>query len=342
MKKLPLARRSMALYSTRDVALRTSSCWSPGIASKPRPNEKPVMLKSPSERVTLNDPRSIHPAPPFDQQAQVDVPGLLADMSPSADHGETSYCGSGKLRGLSALITGGDSGIGRAVALCYAREGANVAINYLSETEDAEQTLKLIEAAGVKALRIEGDLSDQAFCESLVPKTVNAFGGIDILVNNAACQQTRDDLDEFSTAEFDRVMKTNVYATFWLSRAAMDHLPPGGSIINTTSIQGFDPGGYLLPYASSKSALLGMTKAMAKLAIQHGIRVNAVAPGPVWTPLIPSTMPAEKIKNFGDNTLFERPAQPIELAPLYVWLASPEASYITGEVFGCTGGRTPV
>lgn len=300
------------------------------------------MTQTSSERVKLNDPRSIFPAPPFDQQSKVDVPGLLSEMSPRPDHGEESYCGSGKLRGLSALITGGDSGIGRSVALCYAREGANVAINYLSETDDARETVKLIEAAGVKALRIEGDLCDQSFCESLIQKTVDEFGGIDILVNNAACQQTRDDIDEFSPAEFDRVMRTNVYATFWLSRAAMDHLPPGGSIINTTSIQGFDPGGYLLPYASSKSALLGMTKAMAKLAIQHGVRVNAVAPGPVWTPLIPSTMPTEKVRMFGDNTLFERPAQPIELAPLYVWLASPEASYITGEVFGCTGGRTPV
>lgn len=300
------------------------------------------MTNASSERVKLNDPRSIYPSPPFNQQSQLDVPGMVAEMSPSPDHGEKSYRGSGKLRGLSALITGGDSGIGRAVALCYAREGANVAINYLSETEDAEQTVELIEAAGVKALSIEGDLREQSFCESLVEKTVSAFGGLEILVNNAAYQQTHDDIDEFSTEEFDRVMKTNVYATFWLSRAAMEHLPPGGSIINTTSIQGFDPGGYLLPYASSKSALLGMTKAMAKLAIKHGVRVNAVAPGPVWTPLIPSTMPVAKVRNFGDNTLFERPAQPIELAPLYVWLASPEASYVTGEVFGCTGGRTPV
>ncbi len=292
--------------------------------------------------VSLTDPRSIHPGPPFDQQPAIDVPGHLSEMSPSPDHGEKSYRGSGKLQGLSALITGGDSGIGRAVALCYAREGANVAINYLNETDDAQQTVELIEAAGVKALRVQGDLQEQSFCESLVEQTAGEFGSLEILVNNAAYQQTRDDVDEFSTEVFDRVFKTNVYANFWLSRAAMEHLPPGGSIINTASIQGFDPGGYLLPYASSKSALLGMTKALAKLAIQHGVRVNAVAPGPVWTPLVPSTMPAEKVKNFGDNTLFARPAQPIELAPLYVWLASPDASYVTGEVFGCTGGRTPV
>ena len=189
---------------------------------------------------------------------------------------------------------------------------------------------------------IRGDLREESFCNDLVEKTRQEHGAIDILVNNAAYQETADDVDEFSTDLFDRIFKTNVYAPFWLSRAVMKHLPPGGSIINTVSIQGYDPSPYLLPYASTKSAMLGMTKGLAKLAMDHGVRVNAVAPGPVWTPLIPGSMPEDKFKEFGANNLFGRPAQPIELAPLYVWLASPDASYVTGEVFGCTGGRTPV
>ncbi|MDV6033604.1 MAG: SDR family oxidoreductase [Phycisphaera sp. RhM] len=300
------------------------------------------MATNVDERIQLVDPRSMHAQPPFDQQSKFDVPGSTAQMSPRPDHGEQSYQGSGKLRGLSALITGGDSGIGRAVAICYAREGANVAINYLCENDDAEQTAELVQQAGVRAELIRGDVRDESFCADLIEQSVSKFGGLDILVNNAAYQQTRDEIDDFSTEVFDRVFKTNVYGTFWLSRAAMKHLPPGGSIVNTVSIQSFQPAGYLLPYAASKSALAGMTKAMAELAIKEGVRVNAVAPGPVWTPLIPSTMPAEKLEEFGGNTLLKRPAQPSELAPLYVWLASPEASYVTGEIFGCTGGRTPL
>lgn len=292
--------------------------------------------------VELVDPRKAYAQPPFDGQQKIGMPAATDDMTPMPDHGEENYRGSGKLAGLSALITGGDSGIGRAVAISYAREGANVAINCLSNTTDAEKTAELVEQAGVKAAVLRGDLREEQFCKSLVDQAANELGGLQILVNNAAYQETGDSLDDFSTELFDRIFKTNVYAIFWLSRAAMDYLPPGGSIINTASIQGYDPGGYLLPYATTKSALLGMTKAMAKLAIDKGIRVNAVAPGPVWTPLIPGTMPEKKIENFGGNTLFERPAQPCELAPLYVWLASPEASYVTAEVFGCTGGRTPV
>lgn len=295
-----------------------------------------------NDRVRLVDPRTLYPAPPFEDQRQTESPGNLNEMSPAPDHGEESYRGTGKLRGLSALITGGDSGIGRAVAICFAREGANVAINFLSENEDAQSTIELVNAAAVKSAAIEGDIRQEDFCERLVDLAVDKLGALDILVNNAAYQVTRDAIEQFSSEVFDRIFKTNVYAPFWLSRAAMKHLPPGGSIINTASIQGYDPGGYLLPYSSSKSALLGMTKSMAKLAIEQGVRVNAVAPGPVWTPLIPSTMPRQKTKNFGDNTVFKRPAQPIELAPLYVWLASPAASYVTGEVFSCTGGRSPV
>ncbi len=291
--------------------------------------------------VDLIDPRSAYVKPPFRNQKAMSLPGRTRELDPTPDHGEKSYRGSGKLKGLNALVTGGDSGIGRAVSLCFAREGANVAINYLSETEDAEQTSALVQECGAKAILLPGDLRDESFCNRLIKETVEEFGSLDILVNNAAYQDTRESIDEMSTELFDRIFKTNVYAVFWLCRAAMEHLPPGGSIINTVSIQGYNPSGELLPYASTKSALIGMTKAMAKLAMKDGIRVNAVAPGPVWTPLIPSSMPKEKFQTFGADTLFERPAQPIELAPLFVWLASPDASYVTAEVFGATGGKSP-
>lgn len=291
--------------------------------------------------VKFADPREAFAKPPFDKQKTISNPGSTGNMNPTPDHGEESYKGSGKLQGLNALVTGGDSGIGRAVALCYAREGANVVINYLSEDSDAEATKLLVKEAGVKAVTIRGDLREESFCEELIEGSIDSLGSLDLLVNNAAYQESGETIDDFSTELFDRIFKTNVYAPFWLSRAAMDRLPPGGSIINTVSIQGYNPSAALLPYATTKSALIGMTKALAKLAIEHGIRVNAVAPGPVWTPFIPSSMPKEKFENFGADTLFKRPAQPIELAPLYVWLASADASYVTAEVFGCTGGLTP-
>ncbi len=291
--------------------------------------------------VKLTDPREAFAKPPFSKQEATANPGSTDKMNPQPDHGEETYRGSGKLHGLNALITGGDSGIGRAVALCYAREGANVVINYLSEDSDAEATKLLVEEAGVKAVVIRGDLRKESFCEELIDGTIDSLGSLDVLVNNAAYQESGETIDDFSTGLFDRIFKTNVYAPFWLSRAAMGRLPAGGSIINTVSIQGYNPSAGLLPYATTKSALIGMTKALAKLAIEHGIRVNAVAPGPVWTPFIPSSMPKDKFEKFGADTLFERPAQPIELAPLYVWLASPEASYVTAEVFGCTGGLSP-
>lgn len=295
-----------------------------------------------SESIRLIDPREAYPKPPFKDQTRQKLPGSSDQMSPVPDHGEQSYRGSGKLRGLRALVTGGDSGIGRAIALCFAREGCHVAINYLSEGDDGRQSLDWIQQAGVKGCAIEGDLRDESFCESLVERSAEQLGGLDILINNAGYQVTRDAIDEFSTEVFDRIFKTNIYANFWLCRAALRRLPPGGSIINTASIQAYEPSGFLLPYAVTKTALLGMTKAVSKLAINRGVRVNAVAPGPVWTPLIPASIPKEHYERFGADTLIQRPAQPIELAPLYVWLASPEASYVTGEVFGCTGGKTPV
>ena len=294
------------------------------------------------ETIKLVDPRTAYSQPPFKNQAELTMPGSSSDMNPTPDHGEKSYEGSGKLKGLNALITGGDSGIGRAVATCFAREGANVAINFLSETKDAETSAELVKDAGVKSLLLQGDLRTEETSDHLVQETISEFGSIDILVNNAAYQQSFENLDEMSTEVFDRIFKTNVYAPFWLTKAAIPHLPAGGSVINTVSIQGYSPSPYLLPYATSKSAMLGMTKAFAKIAIEKGIRVNAVAPGPVWTPFIPGSMPKEKFEKFGSGTLFERPAQPIELAPLYVWLASPSSSYVTAEVFGCTGGKSPV
>lgn len=299
-------------------------------------------MSTSNQRIQLNDPREAYAKPPFDRQAEIDMPGVSTQMSPSPDHGELSYRGSGKLQGLNALVTGADSGIGRAIAICYAREGANVAINYLSETEDAEETAEFVKNAGAQSFVIQGDLREESTCQSLVEDSVREFGSLDILVNNAAFQATEDSLDEFSSELFDRIFKTNVYATFWLCRSALSQIPAGGSIINTASIQGYNPSAHLLPYAASKSALLGMTKGLAKLAIDHGVRVNAVAPGPVWTPLIPGSIDKSHFRYFGANTLLTRPAQPIELAPLYVWLASPEASYVTGEVFACTGGKTPV
>jgi len=292
--------------------------------------------------VTLVDPRTAFAKPPFSKQKPMKMPGSTSEMNPTPDHGEDSYVGSGKLKGLNAIITGADSGIGRAIAIAYAREGANVVINYLSEDADAEQTRSLVDDAGVKAVVIRGDLREEAFCEQLIDQSIKELGSLEILINNAAYQQTEQAIEDFTTEVFDRIFKTNVYAPFFLCRAAMKHLPPGGSIINTVSIQGYNPSAMLLPYATTKSALIGMTKAIAKLAIEHGIRVNAVAPGPVWTPFIPGSMPKEKYEDLGKDTLFGRPAQPAELAPMYVWLASPEASYVTAEVYGCTGGLTPV
>jgi NAD(P)-dependent dehydrogenase (short-subunit alcohol dehydrogenase family) len=245
--------------------------------------------------------------------------------------------------GKTALITGGDSGIGRAVAIAFAREGANVVISCLSEErEDAGESARWVEEAGQKSLTLEGDIQGERWCEAMVDQTLERFGRLDILVNHAAYQMSHDQVEDFSTQEFERTFRTNVFAMFFLCRAAIPHLKPGSTIINTASIQAFDPSPNLLPYATTKGAIVNFTKGLAKLVSERGIRVNAVAPGPVWTPLIPYSMPQKKIQEFGMNTLFERTAQPAELAPLYVFLASTESTYVTGEVFGATGGRMPV
>ena len=241
-----------------------------------------------------------------------------------------------------AVITGGDSGIGRAVALAYAREGADVLISHLPEEEaDARDTCDWVTRAGRKATAVPGDLRTEGACESLVTRAFDEFGTLDILVNNAAFQMSRESIEEISTEEFDRTFKTNVYAMFWTCRAALPRMAAGAVIINTSSIQAFDPSPQLLAYAPTKAAIVNFTKALSQSAMKKGVRVNAVAPGPVWTPLIASTMPEEKVKTFGKETAFERPAQPVELAPLFVFLASNEARYVTGEVYGATGGKSP-
>jgi NAD(P)-dependent dehydrogenase (short-subunit alcohol dehydrogenase family) len=287
------------------------------------------------------DPKAQGPTPEYPQQ-QIDAPGSLAEMSPAPDHGEESYQGLGRLKDRVALITGGDSGIGRAVAIAFAREGADVVLSYLPEEEDdAADTAGWVERAQRKAVRVPGDIRDERHCAAIVDRAFDEFGKLDILVNNAAFQMTHDSIEEFSTDEFDRTFKTNVYAMFWLCRAALPRMEKGSAIINTASIQAFDPSPNLLAYAPTKAAIVSFTKALSQTAMKKGVRVNAVAPGPVWTPLIPSTMPPEKVKTFGQDTAFERAAQPIEIAPVFVFLASNEARFVTGEVYGVTGGQMP-
>ena len=287
------------------------------------------------------DPRQQGPKPEYPQRP-ITPPGSDAELTPRADHGEDSYRGLGRLTDRVALITGGDSGIGRAVALAYAREGANVAISYLpEEQQDADETARWVERAQRRVLLLPGDIRDERHCQSMVDRAYDEFGGLDILVNNAAFQMTHEKIDEFSTEEFDRTFKTNVYAMFWLCRAALPRMKAGSAIINTASIQAFDPSPNLLAYAATKAAIVNFTKALSQIGMQQGVRVNAVAPGPVWTPLIPSTMPQERVKKFGGDTAFGRAAQPVEIAPVFVFLASNESRYVTGEVYGVTGGKMP-
>ena len=287
----------------------------------------------------LQDPRTQYPQPPFPRQP-MPAPGLTPEMDPRPDHGEDSYKGTGRMEGTKALITGGDSGIGRAVAIAYAREGATVAINYLDvENPDADSLQELIEGEGGTLVRLPGDLTDESFCQRLVADARDQLGGLDVLVINAGKQVAQESIQDITTEQFDQTYKTNVYAMFWLSKAALPHLPPGGSIINVTSIQGTHPSPNLLDYASTKFAIIGFTKALAQQAMKSGVRVNAVAPGPFWTPLQPSGgQPQDSIETFGKDTPFGRPGQPAEISPVFVFLATQEAGYVTGEVYGVTGG----
>jgi NAD(P)-dependent dehydrogenase (short-subunit alcohol dehydrogenase family) len=267
---------------------------------------------------------------------------MTAEMNPRPDHGEYTYRGSARLTDRVALITGGDSGIGRAVAIAFAREGADVLIGYLPvEEEDADDTCRWIEAAGRRAVKVPGDIRDEGQCRAMVDRAFEEFGRLDILVNNAAYQSSHARIDDISTEDFDATMKTNVYAMFWLCRAALPRMTFGSVIINTASIQAFVPNPQLLAYAATKSAIVNFTKGLSDLALERGIRVNAVAPGPVWTPLIPSTLPADRTRTFGAHTSFKRAAQPVEMAPVFVFLASNESRFVSGEVYGATGSQTP-
>jgi NAD(P)-dependent dehydrogenase (short-subunit alcohol dehydrogenase family) len=260
-------------------------------------------------------------------------------MTPKPDHGEHSYKGSGRLAGKAAIITGADSGIGRAVAIAFAREGADVLISYLNEHEDARQTQEWVEQAGRRCCVVPGDVADEKHCEALVERAVKEFGQLDILVNNAAMQRTHQDIQEISAEEWDATFRTNIYSMFYLSKAALRYMKAGAAIINTTSINAKNPSPTLLAYATTKGAIANFTAGLAGMVAEKGIRVNCVAPGPIWTPLIPSTMPEEQVKSFGKNTPMGRAGQPAELAPAYVLLASDEASYMTGALLPVTGGR---
>lgn len=274
-------------------------------------------------------------------QDKIPHPGVTSDMDEQPDHGEESYRGSGRLEGRRALITGGDSGIGRAVAIAFAREGADVAISYLpEEEEDAQVTAGWIRDAGRKAVTVPGDIRSEQHCTELVATTVRELGGLDVLVNNAAYQMAQPDgLQAITTEQLDRVFKTNLYAMFWITKAALPHLEAGASIINTTSVQAYDPSPPLLDYATTKAGILNFTRGLSQQLAEQGIRVNAVAPGPIWTPLIPATMPDSKVEKFGTDTPLGRAGQPAELAPLYVFFASQESSYVTGDRLGATGGK---
>ncbi len=288
----------------------------------------------------MSDPTN-YPKPPYPEQSQT-PPGRTDAMSPAPDHGEQSYKGDGKLDGKVAVITGADSGIGRAVAIAFAREGADILLSYLDEHNDAEDTANWVRKAGRKAVVLAGDIKSEDHCNEVIRRTIDELGRLDILVNNAAFQRTYSDIADITAQEWDETFRTNIYAPFFLSRAAIPHMRPGSSIINTTSIQSRQPSPQLLAYASTKGAISNFTAGLAEMVAEKGIRVNAVAPGPIWTPLIPSTMPAEKAAKFGEQTLIGRAGQPAELAGAYVLLASGLGSYMTGAVIPVTGGEVMI
>ncbi len=293
------------------------------------------------DQYVMQDPTDQYNQPDINKEQKQPEPGLDTKLQPRADHGEKSYVGKGRLQGRRALITGGDSGIGRAVAIAYAREGADVAISYLpEEAADAEEVVAEIEAAGHKALAVPGDITNEGFCQDMVEEVADAFGTLDILVNNAGKQVFIEDFEKLTTEQFQKTFETNVFAMFWITKAAVKYMPAGSTIINTTSIQSYQPSPGLLDYAASKGAITTFTKGLAQMLAQKGIRVNAVAPGPIWTPLQPSHgQSPEKLEKFGEDTPLGRAGQPAELAPTYVFLASQESSYITAEVIGVTGGK---
>jgi NAD(P)-dependent dehydrogenase (short-subunit alcohol dehydrogenase family) len=290
---------------------------------------------------TQQDPTQQYPQPEYPEQDQRDQhPGLEQEMRPEPDYGYETYTGYGRLEGKAAVITGGDSGIGRAVALAFAREGADVLISYLEEEEtDARETARVVEDAGKKAVKVPGDISEESQCQALVERGVEEFGKIDVLVNNAAHQMTVDGIADISSELLDRTFKTNIYAMFWLCKAAIPHMPEGGSIINVGSIQAYQPSPTLLPYSATKGAIVTFTKGLAQEVVSYGLRANTVAPGPVWTPIIPASMPGDTVSQFGGTSPMGRPAQPAELAPAFVFLASQESSFVNGETLGVTGGQ---
>ena len=322
-------RRAISGLGTGLVAVAVPQIFAAGDTSQ----QKPAVPGK------LEDPVSKYPKPPFNPQSQP-WPGLASKMDPRPDHGEESYQGSGRLLGRKALITGGDSGMGRAAAIAYAREGADVAINYYpTEEPDAQEVIALIKAAGRKAIPLPGDLREEAFCQKLVTDAVKGLGGLDILVSNAGRQQTHPSILDISTEQFDWTMKTNLYAPFWIIKAALPHLQPGSVIIGTTSEQAYDPSPDLYDYAQTKAATMNYVKSLAKQLAPKGIRVNGVAPGPIWTALqVSGGATQEKIKNFGGKTPLSRPGQPAELASIYVQLAATDASYATGQIYGSSGG----